>query len=379
MKVPFLDLGAAHREIKAGVRRRLQRLFRDNDYILGRDVRDFESAFSRFTGARFTVGVNSGTDALFLALRAFGIGPGDEVIVPVYTYIASAYAVTYTGATPVFVDIDPETYNIDADKLRGAVTRRTRAVMPVHLYGQCADMPAIRRLAKERRLVVLEDAAQAHGACLKGRRAGTWGDAAAFSFYPTKNLGGVGDGGAVTTSDRSLAARVLKMRDYGRIARYEHDEIGYNSRLDTLQAVFLTEKLGRLDRWNAARRRVAALYRRLLEGTADVVLPREMPGATHVYHIFAVRVPRRDLVLEGLKRAGIGAAVHYPVPLHLQKVYRSLGHKRGAFPEAEKAASQILCLPIHPHMTPAQVHCVVRALKKLLASNTGRDASVGPF
>ena len=366
MKVPFLDLHAAYREIERGAQARMRRLFRDADYILGKDVLDFEKALARYVGASFAVGVNSGTDALFLGLRAMDVGPGDEVIVPVYTYIASAYAVSFAGARPVFVDIDPRTYNIDPGQVRRALTRRTRAVMPVHLYGQCADVAAIRRLAQRHGLCVIEDAAQAHGAALKKRKAGAWGDCAAFSFYPTKNLGGLGDGGAVVTSDKKLHARLLKLRDYGRTARFEHDAIGYNSRLDSIQALFLVEKLKRLDAWNRSRRRIAARYRSLLRDAAGVALPEEAASAYHVYHIFAVRVKNRDRVLEGLKKAGIGAMVHYPVPLHLQKVYRGLGYRRGDFPAAEAVASEILCLPIYPHMTDRHIHSVVTALKGLV-------------
>jgi len=366
VKVPFLDLNAAYREIEHGAQARLRRLFRDSDYILGTDVRDFEQALARYVGAAFAVGVNSGTDALFLGLRAMDIGPGDEVIVPVYTYIASAYAVSYAGARPVFVDIDPETYNMDPGRVRAALTRRTRALMPVHLYGQCADMPAIRRLARRHGLRVIEDAAQAHGAAWKKRKAGAWGDGAAFSFYPTKNLGGLGDGGAVVTSDKKLHARLLKLRDYGRTTRYEHDAIGYNSRLDSIQALFLAQKLKRLDAWNRSRRRIAGLYRRLLRDVAGVALPLEAPSAYHIYHIFAVRVKQRDRVLEGLRKAGIGAMVHYPVPLHLQKVYRDLGYRRGDFPVAEAVAQEVLCLPIYPHMTDRHIHSVASTLKRLV-------------
>jgi len=366
VKVPFLDLPAAYREIERGARGRMRRLFRDADFILGKDVKDFEQAFARYLGASFAIGVNSGTDALFLGLRALGVGPGDEVIVPVYTYIASAYAVSYTGARPVFVDIEPGTYTLDPGRVRRAVTRRTRVLMPVHLYGQCADMPAIRRLARRQGLGIIEDAAQAHGASFRDRKAGAWGDCAAFSFYPTKNLGGVGDGGAVVTSDKKIAARLLKLRDYGRTARYEHDALGYNSRLDSIQALFLSEKLKRLDRWNRSRRRIAAFYRRLLKGVAGIELPAEVRSGYHVYHIFAVRVKRRDRILQGLKKAGIGAIVHYPVPLHLQRVYRDLGYHRGDFPVAEEAAKEILCLPIHPHMTDNQTRAVVHTLKRLV-------------
>jgi len=366
MKVPFLDLGSAHREIESAVLRRLRRLFKDGDYILGKDVRDFEAAFARFAGAAFSIGVNSGTDALFLGLKALGVGPGDEVIVPVYTYIASAYAVSYTGARPVFVDIDPGTYNIDPNLVPRAITRRTRALMPVHLYGQCADMTQLCLLAKHRRIPIVEDAAQAHGAALAGRRAGSWGDCAAFSFYPTKNLGGPGDAGAITTNRPDLHKALLKLRDYGRTTRYEHDAIGYNSRLDSIQAIFLSEKLKRLDGWNRARRRIAQMYRALLKDTPGITLPAESAPSYHAYHIFAIRVKARDRVLASLRKAGVGAAVHYPVPLHVQKVYKALRHKKGDFPVAERVAREVLCLPIHPHMDEKHVRFVVRLLKRLV-------------
>jgi len=365
MNVPFVDLRSQYREIRPGAQRGLAALFQRGDFILGQDVQDFEISFARYLGVPFALGVNSGTDALFLGLLGLGIGPGDEVVVPAFTYIASAFAVTYTGAQPVFVDINEQTFTIDADLIERAVTPKTKAIMPVHLYGQAADMDPIARIAKRHRLKVIEDAAQAHGTQYKGKNTGGLGDVAAFSFYPTKNLSGFGDAGMLVTRDSQLFRRLLRLRDYGRRTRYEHVCLGYNSRLDSVQAVFLKEKLKRLDVWNKKRRAVARAYADFLKGVEGVRLPAAAGYGQHVYHIFAVRVKDRDRVFEGLKNFGIQAAVHYPIPLHLQEVYKDLGYRKGDFPVAERVAQEVLCLPIYPHIRPSQVSWVVRVLKRL--------------
>lgn len=375
MKVPFLDLKAQTKEIKSACDASLSRQLERGDFILGEEVVSFERDFAAYVGSPYSVGVNSGTDALFLGLLALGIGRGDEVILPAYTYIASAFAISYTGAKPVFVDIDPGTFNIDPLKIEKAVTKRTKAVMPVHLYGQSADMDGILRIARKYRLSVIEDTAQAHGASCRvtdnrGQRtektAGNIGDLGAFSFYPTKNLGAFGDAGMVVTSDEKLYRKLLKLRDYGRVTRYEHDSLGYNSRLDSMQALFLNIKLKRLDSWNRKRRKAADYYREFLKDNPEIILPLEAGYGKHVYHIFAVLVRNRDRVLEGLKKTGVSAMVHYPVPLHLQKVYGFLGYKKGDCPVSENVCSRVLCLPMHPHLTKDKADFVCRQLKRLV-------------
>jgi len=365
MKVTLVDLKAQYQEIKPGVEPDIKKLMKRGDFILGQDVRRFEDAFARYVGSSYCLGVNSGTDALFFSLLSLGVGPGDEVLVPVFTYIASAFAVTYTGAKPVFVDIDEKTFNIDPDKIEDAITKKTKAIMPVHLYGQAADMRSIRKIADKHGLKIIEDAAQAHGAEACGKKVGVLGDVAAFSFYPTKNLSALGDAGVVTTNNKSLFEGLRKLRDYGRKTRYEHSSLGYNSRLDSLQAVFLYHKLKRLDAWNKKRAAIASRYTKLLKDTFDIALPEAPALGKHVWHVFAIRVKKRDFMLESLKKCGIDAMVYYPVPLHLQEVYKSLNYAPGDFPVAEGISQEVLCLPIHPHMTMAQVDFVVEQLKRI--------------
>jgi dTDP-4-amino-4,6-dideoxygalactose transaminase len=364
VKVPFLNIHSQYQEIKPAAQKALKALWQRSDFILGADVRTFEEDFARYVGAKYALGVNSGTDALFLGLLSLGIKPGDEVIVPVYTYIASAFAVTYTGARPVFVDIDKTTFNIHVDKIEKAITAKTKAIMPVHLYGQAADMGPILEIARRRGIRVIEDAAQAHGTLYRDRKAGALGDIGAFSFYPTKNLGAFGDAGMLVTNDPGLYEKLKKLRDYGRTSRYEHDSIGYNSRLDGIQAVFLREKLKRLDRWNKKRREAAGRYRQGLKNVTGIRLPQEASYGGHVYHIFAVRLKNRDGVLKRLRDAGIGAMVHYPVPLHLQQVYAFLGYKPGDFPIAEQICREVLCLPIFPHIKDKEIDYVIKILSQ---------------
>ncbi|MFH1202692.1 MAG: DegT/DnrJ/EryC1/StrS family aminotransferase [Candidatus Omnitrophota bacterium] len=366
MMVKFIDLGLQYKQIEPEVCHMLDELFRKGDFILGEEVGLFEQEFSRYCRVKYAVGLNSGTDALFLSLLSLGIGKGDEVIVPAFTFIATAFAVSYTGARPVFVDIDEATYNIDINKIEGAITKRTKAIIPVHLFGQPADMDKILSIAKKHKLKVVEDAAQAHGAKYKGRPVGSLGDVGCFSFYPTKNLGACGDGGMVVTRSKTIYERLRIFRDCGRVSRYEHKIIGYNSRLDTLQAAILRLKLKRLDAWNKARRLAAALYTRLLKADHRIITPHEASYARHVYHIYAARLKDRDKVYRFLRKKGIGTLIHYPIPLHLQGAYIGLGYKKGDFPVAERVSQEILSLPIYPHLKSRQIKYITKNIKKIL-------------
>ncbi|HEU4388094.1 MAG TPA: DegT/DnrJ/EryC1/StrS family aminotransferase, partial [Blastocatellia bacterium] len=320
--IPLVDLKAQYAAIKPEIDSAIQRVVDNTAFILGKEVADFERDFAAFVGAKGAVGVASGTSALHLALLAVGVGPGDEVITTAHTFIATAEAISHTGASPVFVDIDPVTYNIDPQRIEEAITPRTKAIVPVHLYGQPADMPAILSVAKAHGLRVIEDAAQAHGAEVNGKRCGSLADLASFSFYPGKNLGAYGDAGAVTGNDPELLERVSKLRDHGRLSKYEHDEIGFGERIDALQAAILRAKLPHLEEWTEARRRNAGLYSELFAGS-KLISPREAANVRHVYHLYVIRWPGRDMLLDHLKSKGIGAGVHYPVPLHRQPAYAS--------------------------------------------------------
>jgi dTDP-4-amino-4,6-dideoxygalactose transaminase len=364
--IPLVDLAAAHADVAAEVAAGWERVVARSAYILGAEVAEFEAAFADFCGVGHCIGVASGTDALELALRALGIGAGDEVIVPANTFVATALAVTRAGATPVLADVDPDTLLVDPEAVEAAVSSRTRAVMPVHLFGQVAPMEALGRVAAAAGADIVEDAAQAHGATRHGAGAGSFGVAAGTSFYPGKNLGAYGDGGAVLTSSDELAGRLRALRNYGSDRKYHHPAVGFNSRLDTLQAVVLSAKLARLAAGNAARRAAAARYDELLGDLEEVTRPVTLPGNEHVFHLYVIRVPRRDEVLAHLGEAGIGAGVHYPVPVHLQGAMTPLGYRRGAFPVAERAADEILSLPLFPEITPAQQERVVDELRKAL-------------
>ncbi len=366
MNVPFIDFSGQYKTIKKEIDSGFKGVFKRGDYILGQDEKEFEAAFAGYCGVRFGIGVNSGTDALYLALSALDVGPGDEVILPTFTFIATALCVSYTNAKVVFVDIEPETYNIDPQALQKVITPRTKVIIPVHLYGQPSHMAEIQRIAKQHGIKVVEDAAQAHGSTYHGKKIGSIGDIACFSFYPTKSLGAAGDGGMVVTNDPKIHEKVLMLRDYGRVGRYEHKIKGHNSRLDTLQAVVLLAKLKRLDQWNTMRAQNAATYNQLLKGVIGVKTPTVKNDRTHVYQTYAVRVKNRDQVLEGLKKKGIGVLIHYPIPLHLQEVYKELGHKPGDFPVAEDVAKEILSLPMFPHMKKAQIQYVCDHLKSAL-------------
>lgn len=371
MQVPLVDLKAQYHRIGAEMDAAIHRVVQNTSFIMGKEVRDFEEAFAAYCGARHCVGVSSGTAALHLALLAAGVGPGDEVITTPFTFIATVEAILMAGARPILVDIDPRTYTLDPAKLEDAITPHTKAVLPVHLYGQPADMDAIRDIAGRHGMWVVEDAAQAHGAEYKGKRTGTLGDIAGFSFYPGKNLGAYGDAGAVVTDDDALAERVRMLRDHGRRSKYEHEVPGFGERLDALQAAILGAKLPHLEAWTEARREHARAYAERLAG-AGLVLPQEMPGTRMVYHLFVVRVRAdRDAISAALKAQGIDTGVHYPIPLHLQPALRYLGYSAGDFPESERAAQEVLSLPLYPELTEEQIDYVSHHLRAVLASHGG--------
>jgi dTDP-4-amino-4,6-dideoxygalactose transaminase len=364
--VTFVDLASQHAEVEHEVSAGLRRVMDACAFVGGPDVGAFESAWAAYCGRAHAVGVANGTDALELALRAVGVGAGHEVVVPTNSFIASAEAVARTGAEVRLVDCDPDHLLIDPDRIAEACTSRTRAVLPVHLYGQIAPMEGVVAAADAAGVVVVEDAAQAHGARRNGRPAGGWGVATGFSFYPGKNLGAYGDGGAVVTDDEQVAGALDALRNHGSRTRYEHPTLGFNSRLDTFQAVVLSAKLARLDEWNEARRRAAARYEDLLSGLPAVRLPATLAGNEHVWHLYVVRVPERDRCLASLAAAGIPAAIHYPTPIHLTGAFAGLGYGKGDFPVAEAATGEILSLPMHPHLTAAQQERVAAALADAL-------------
>ena len=366
-QIPLVDLAAQHAQVADEVQAGWAEVLARTAFVGGPQVAAFEAEFAAYTGVAHVVGVANGTDAIELALRACGVGPGDECVLPVNTFIATAEAVARAGATPVLVDCDPVTYLIDPDAVAAALTPRTRAVLPVHLYGQFAEMERVAPLAAGAGAVLVEDAAQAQGASRHGARMGSVGALAATSFYPGKNLGAYGDAGAVVTGDADLADRLRLLREHGSPRKYEHSTLGFNSRLDTLQAVVLSAKLRRLDGWNAARRAAAARYDALLSGVDGVVLPRTLAGNEHVWHLYVVRVPDRDLVLKRLQEAGIGAGIHYPTPLHLTAAFGSLGYPEGAFPVAERLAGEILSLPLFAEITAQQQERVVAVLAQALS------------
>ncbi len=366
--VPFVDLKAQIDPFMGEINEAIANVVQNTAFILGSDVSRFESNFAAFCSARYAVGVDSGTSALELALRALGIGPGDEVITASNTFIATVLAISYNGAAPVLVDADPVTYTIDVEAVAKAITPRTKAIIPVHLYGQTADMDPILDLAKQHNLVVVEDACQSHGAAYKGRPAGTMGDAAAFSFYPAKNLGAFGDAGMVTTADAQIAETIRILRNVGQSKKYHHDLLGYNHRIDTLQAAILDVKLKHLAGWNDARRKAAALYGELLAGSG-VITPAVADYAVPVWHLYVIRVNERDALLEFLAGRNIGTGIHYPIPVHLQPAYAHLGHKAGDFPVAETAANQIVSLPMFETISAEQVEYVADAVKEFVIAN----------
>jgi len=366
MNVPFIDFSEQYHEIKDEIDVGLRDVFQTGSFILGPREKAFESEFAAYCDSQYCVGLNSGTDALFFALLSLGVGKGDEVILPTHTFIATALCVSYAGAKPVFVDMDEDTYNMSPEAFKKAITPKTKAVIPVHIYGQSADMKEICSIARAKGIKIVEDAAQAHGALYDGKKIGSLGDVACFSFYPTKSLGAFGDGGAVVTNDATIYEKALMYRDYGRQGRYEHKVKGFNSRLDTLQAVILSAKLKRLDKWNKMRGEMGNYYCKVLGSIKEVQAPQIKPDRTHIFQTFVVRVKDRDRILEALKKEGIGVLIHYPIPLHLQEAYKDLGYKRGDFPVAEKVADEILSLPMFPHISKKQIDYVCDKLGKVL-------------
>ena len=364
--LPVIDLREQYRTLRQQLVAAIMQVLEDQHFILGPNVAALENEIAAFCKSPYAVGVASGTDALILALRAAGVSTGDEVIVPAFTFIATSDAVSIVGATPVFADIDPATFNIDLEHASSLISERTVAIIPVHLYGQPADMDKVRRLAEKRHLLVIEDCAQALGASWNGAPVAGIGDYGCLSFFPTKNLGGYGDGGMVTARDEESADRVRMLRSHGSKKKYHFEEQGVNSRLDELQAAILRVKLPKLTEWNSIRRNIAAMYRKALGHIEELALPLEAPGALHVYHQFTIRVPARDLVQTALLAAGVESVVYYPVPLHLQKMYSDLGYREGDLPRAERAAAEVLSLPIFPEMTAADVDYVSECLKEIL-------------
>jgi dTDP-4-amino-4,6-dideoxygalactose transaminase len=358
--IPIVDLKAQYYSIKDEIDRAIAGVLESSQFILGKEVAAFETEFATYCGAAYAIGVNSGTSALHLALLAAGVGPGDEVITVPFTFVASVAAICYTGAKPVFVDIDADSCTIDVTQVAAAVTPRTKAILPVHLYGQAADLDPLQEIAHRHGLALIEDAAQAHGAEYKNRRAGSIGDIGCFSFYPTKNLSAFGEAGAVVTNNPAHAEKIRLLRDWGAAKKYEHVLKGYNYRMEGLQGAILRVKLRHLERWIAARRSHAAEYTRLL-GSAGVQLPGEMPYARHVYNTYTVRSRHRDQLQTELHAAGVQTAIHYPIPVHLQPGYVDLGYGRGAFPVAEQAAREVLSLPMYPELTGQQIAAVAEA------------------
>lgn len=363
-KIKLVDLDPQYQAIGEEIWSAMKDVVENSAFVLGRHVKAFEDDFAGFCNARFAVGVASGTDALVLAMKALGIGPGDEVITVPNTAFPTAEAITLSGASVVFADINPETFNIDPAVAEKKITRKTRAIIPVHLYGQPAQMDELKELCRDRNLRLIEDAAQAHGAEYKGQRVGAIGDAACFSFYPSKNLGGYGDGGAVVTNDERITEKVRMLRNHGRHEKYLHEIEGYNSRLDALQAAILSVKLKYLNGWSEKRRQHARYYDKLLSSVEKVTTPKVLDGVKSVYHVYAIRVKDRDLLRKKLKEENIDTGVHYPVPLHLQPALAYLGLGKGSFPMAEEAASTVLSLPLYPEMTNEQIETVVDAVKQ---------------
>lgn len=365
MTIPLVDLKAQYNTIKPDIDAAIARVIERTQFIMGSEVRDFEREFADFCRVKHCIGTASGTAAIHLALFVAGIGAGDEVITTTFTFTATAEAICHAGAKPVFVDIDPETYNLDPDAVERAITLRTKAIIPVHLYGLPAEMDALLEMAKRHNLFVLEDAAQAHGAEYRGTRIGNLGHAAIFSFYPGKNLGAYGDAGAIVTNDDQFANHARMLSDHGRTDKYTHTEVGFGYRLDSMQAAILRAKLPHLEAWNETRRAHAARYRELLGGL-DLTLPYEPEHVKAVYHMFAIRVAERDTVAERLKAKGVATGVHYPIPLHIQPAYANLGYKQGDLPISEAVAAQELSLPMYPELTDEQMQTVAGALKEIV-------------
>lgn len=361
--IPFVDLKAQYRALKPEIDAAVMEALDTSAFILGGKVAAFEKDFARMHGATEGIGTNSGTSALHLALLACGVGAGDEVITTPFTFVATTAAIGYCGATSVFVDITPESFTIDPAKIEAAITARTKAIIPVHLYGQPADMDPIMEIARRRKIAVIEDACQAHAARYKNRSVGSIGDLGCFSFYPGKNLGAYGEGGAVVTNDSARAKTIRMLRDWGQERKYYHDLKGFNYRMEGIQGAILGVKLKNLEAWTEARRKNATVYADALKGSG-VLAPSEMPYARHVFHVYAIRSPKRDAIHKALTDADIQSGIHYPIPIHLQKAYADLGRKAGAFPYAEKAAAEVLSLPMFPELTADQIAQVAAVVKQ---------------
>ena len=369
--IPFLDLKSHHAALRTELDRAIKEVIDSSAFAGGPFVEKFERDFAAYCGSRYAIGVGSGTEALWLPLLACGVGPGDEVITVANTFMATAEAITYCGARPVFVDVNETTYTMDPAGLEDAVGPRTKAIIPVHLFGQPADMDPILEFARKHNLFVIEDAAQAHGAKYKGRTAGTLGDAGCFSFYPSKNLGALGEAGAIITNNAELQEKLRILRDHGQVRKYHHEVIGWNCRMDGIQAAVLSVKLAYLESGNSLRRTHALQYNRAFDGMDEVITPFEASYARHVYHVYAIRVEERDEVTRFLKERAIQCAVHYPVPIHLQKAYQDLGYKTGSLPISEKIAREFISLPMFPELTEAQINMVVLATKESCLSCHG--------
>src|SRR5437868_11270761 len=368
MKVPFLDLKSNHAPLRDEFERAIRDVIDSGIFASGPAVTRFEEAFAQFCECDHAVGLGSGTEAVWLALIACGIGPGDEVITVPTTFMATAEAITYCGAKPVFVDVNERTYTMDATALSGALTSRTKAIVPVHLFGQVTDMDPILKFARQHGLFVIEDAAQAHGAEYKVQKAGSMGEIGCFSFYPGKNLGALGEAGAVVTNDTELRDKIRSLRDHGQVRKYQHTMIGWNCRMDAIQGACLAIKLRHLDRGNDLRRTHAARYSAAFKEVEEVISPLEAEYARHVYHIYVIRVQDRDEVMRRLEQKGIGCGVHYPVPVHLQQAYVSLGHQRGTFPVSEQIANEFLSLPMFPELTEAQIDFVIETVTETVSA-----------
>ena len=367
MNVPLLDLQLQYASVRDDVRQAVERVFDSQRFVLGDEVRKLETAIAEYVETKHSIACASGSDALLLALMALDVGPGDEIITTPFTFFATGAAIARSGARPVFVDIDPRTYNLDPSRVSDLINSRTKAILPVHIYGQCADMDPLLAISEPRGVPIIEDAAQAIGATDRGRKAGSMGLMGTFSFYPTKNLGGAGDGGILTTSDDDMAQRLRRLRNHGGANEYQHEEVGINSRLDELQAAVLNVKLPHLDKWSDERARKADIYDDLLSKAPldfDLVPPARREGARHIFHQYVIRVPgHRDALMEHLKDHGVGTKVYYPIPLHRQECFAYLGYKEGEFPEAERAARETFALPIYPELTESQQAYVVEMLE----------------
>jgi dTDP-4-amino-4,6-dideoxygalactose transaminase len=367
MKVPLLDLKRQYATIKDEIDNAVHRVLERTQFILGEEVKTLEAEIAAYCGSKYGVGVASGTDALLISLRACGVGPGDEVLIPDFTFFATAGVVSRLGAVPVFLDIDPDTYNLDYNLIEGKISEKTKAIIPVHLFGQCVDMDPLLEISKKHNLKVIEDAAQAIGAEYKGKKAGTMGDLGCFSFFPSKNLGGAGDGGMVITDDQNLAELVRKLRVHGASQKYFHAMVGYNSRLDTLQAAILGVKLKYLDQWSDKRKEKASFYDNAFQDL-DIDTPKVESFNRHIYHQYTIAVKNRDRLKEHLLKNQIGCSIYYPLPLHLQECYKSLGHKKGDFPVSEERSKQVISLPIFPEITQEEQEFVVQTIKEFYSA-----------